>query len=110
MAAPASVATQADPNTAALGQAARVAGLWHYPLNLRRGQTWYLDRDSGMFDIYQLEVSHNLLRARCYDYLTIEKTGIMVPTKIEIFTADTAVSEPRRIIEFNYHTLKSVGF
>ena len=112
MAAPASIATKADANTAGLGQAARVAGLWHYPVKLSNGQTWYLDKDTGILDIYQLGMSGKpvSLMVRGYDYRTIEKTNIMVPSKIELFTAKTADSEPQRIVELNYHTLESIGF
>jgi hypothetical protein len=112
MAAPASLATKADPN-AVLGKAERVMGLWHNPLKLADGRMWYQDVESGIFDIYTLDQSAKLktiLTAHGYDYLITKKTGVMVPTKIEIFSSDTATSEPRRIIELDYHTLESVGF
>jgi hypothetical protein len=112
MAMPASLATNADPN-AALDKATRVMGIWHNPLQLSGGQTWYQNTDSGIFDIYTLKkVSQpkSIVIARGYDYLTIEKTGIMTPRKIEIFTADSRASDPRRIIELDYHTLKSICF
>ena len=112
IAAPASVATQTDADTAVLDQAVKVAGLWYYPVRLNKGQTWYLGKDTGIFDIYQLGVpgKPEFLTVRGYDYKTIEKTNIMVPAKIEIFTAKTAEAELHRIMEFNYHTLKSIGF
>jgi len=112
MAAPASLAANVTPAAAALGEAIRVEGLWHYPVELGNSRTWYLGKDTGIFDIYRLGVSGKpaFLTVRGYDYRTIEKTNIMVPAKIEIFTAKTSGSELQRIIEFNYHTLESVGF
>jgi hypothetical protein len=110
MAPPASLATKAALN-AVLGTAVRVAGLWHNPLNLSNGQRWYQDVDSGIFDIYQIESPDNrLLTARGYDYIIVKKTEIMAPTKIEIFSSDTATAEPRRIIELDYQALESVIF
>jgi hypothetical protein len=112
MAAPASIATQTDANSAGPGQAVRIAGLWHYPVKLSKSQTWYLSKDTDIFDIYQLGVSGKpvILIVRGYDYRTIEKTNIMVPAKVEIFTATTAESELQRIVEYNYHTLESRVF
>jgi hypothetical protein len=85
MAAPASVATQAPPN-ATFGAALRIEGLWHYPLWVGGGQTWFMNQDSGVLDIYKLEILRKgiYLMARGYDYRTVEKTGVKVPTKIEI--------------------------
>jgi hypothetical protein len=109
-AAPASVATQTDPNTAALGGAVKIEGLWHYPLKLADGRTWYMNKDSSVFDIYTIEAGRKMLMARGYNYSTIEKTGVAVPTKIEIFSVDPDTSAPRLMIELDYHTLKSVTF
>jgi hypothetical protein len=113
MAAPASLATKADPNVAA-GKAERVMGLWHNPLKLADGRMWYRDVESGLFDIYQLKTQNSslktILTARGYDYRIVKKTDVITPTKIEIFSSDTAASEPRRVIELDYHTLESVGF
>lgn len=112
MAAPASLATKADPNVVP-GKAERVMGLWHNPLKLADGRMWYQNTDSGLFDIYQLNTQNaslkTILTARGYDYVIVKKTEIMAPTKIEIFSA-AATAEPRRIIELDYHTLESVGF
>jgi hypothetical protein len=109
MAAPASIATQTDANTAVIGKAASIEGIWHYPLKLAGGQCWYQNRDSDIFDIYTVDPPTAIM-ARGYDYRKIEKTGVFVPGKVELFTIDPAASEPRRIIEFNYHTLESVAF
>lgn len=116
LAAPASLATKADPNVVP-GTAERVMGLWHNPLKLAGGQTWYQNVESGLFDLYTIDLratSHEpraaTITARGYDYLLIKKTNVMVPTKIEIFTADSPTSEPRRIIELDYHTLESIAF
>jgi hypothetical protein len=112
MASPASIATNTDPNTATLGKAVRIEGIWHHPLKIVGGQAWYQNVDSGILDLYRIEYSdkHIFLTARGYGYRSVEKTDIMLPTKIEIFSSDTAASESRRIIELDYQILESVGF
>jgi hypothetical protein len=112
MAAPASIAAKADPNITGLGEPISVYGLWHYPLRLTDGPMWYLNRDSGIFDIYQVEggAKQAYLIARGYDYQAIKKTGIVVPSKIEIFKADVSAMPQNRIIELDFYTLQSVGF
>ncbi|MDO8301932.1 MAG: hypothetical protein Q7T18_01695 [Sedimentisphaerales bacterium] len=111
MASPASLATKSDPNRV-FGAAVQVAGIWHRPLKLADSQLWYQNKESDILDICQLEISGNTthLLARGYDYLPIEKTRIMAPTKIEIFTTNSSASELVRIIELDYRTLESVGF
>lgn len=116
MAAPASLATKAEPAVVP-DTAVRVMGLWHNPLKLADGRMWYQDVESGLFDIYTIDLRATrhepraaTITARGYDYRIVKKTDVITPTKIEIFSSDAAMPEPRRIIELDYHTLESVGF
>jgi hypothetical protein len=111
IAAPAGIATQADPNTATPGKVIRIEGLWHYPLALSDTQTFYLNKDNNIFDIYLLRDTPNTaIMARGYDYRVIAKTNISVPSKVELFAADGSCTPNRKIAEFDYHTYESVVF
>ena len=107
MAAPAAVAKKAGFDSR-FGEAARVEGLWHYPLSLEKGQILYMNRDTT-FPGYLHNANRiaAILRSRGYDYRMIEKTGIWVPSKIEIFTAESSTASLHRVIEFDYVTLAS---
>jgi hypothetical protein len=110
IAAPASVAANARAD-AAVGRPLRIEGLWHYPFELTDGRTLYMNRDSNIFDIYSLgKTGQAAMMARGYDYITVEKTGITVPSKIEIFQTECACTPTRKIAQFDYQTLESLAF
>lgn len=46
------------------------------------------------------------LRVRGYDYTAVEKGGVVVPSKIEIFGTDARGDSQKRLIEIDCHTLK----
>ena len=48
----------------------------------------------------------NSLRVRGYDYTPVEKGGVMVPAKIEIFGTDARGDSQKRLVEIDCHTLR----
>jgi hypothetical protein len=46
------------------------------------------------------------LRIRGYDYTAVEKGGVVIPAKIEIFGTDAQGDSQKRLVEIDCHTLK----
>jgi hypothetical protein len=43
---------------------------------------------------------------RGYDYKEVEKTGLLVPTRIEIFETDARDRKQKRLVKIDCHTVK----
>lgn len=48
----------------------------------------------------------NSLSVRGYDYTAVEKGGVLVPAKIEIFGTDAQGNSQKRLVKIDCHTLK----
>lgn len=100
--------TQFDKQDSAI----RIQGQWYYPIK-KSGErpnkaVFYQNRDSLMIDIIQLRCpgTNKSIAVRGYDYQKIEKDGIFVPSKIEIFTTGAEEVLQRRIVKIDCQTIR----
>jgi len=96
----------------------RIQGQWYYPIE-RRMKTalevvpdlsdavFYQNRDSSFVDMlwFPRLGGEKFLIVRGYDYSEVEKRGVLVPTKIEIFRTDARGDSQKRLVEIDCHTL-----
>lgn len=86
----------------------KVEGRWYYPIK-RRKSVCYQNRDSSLVDMIWLFAGGGLA-VRGYDYSEVEKGGVLVPTKIEIFRTDTSGVLKDRLAKIDYYALKSTEY
>lgn len=99
------------------GDAVRIDGLWHYPIeriyaaepNSTVESCWskavfYLSRDNAVVDIlwFAADSQDNYFVVRGYDYKETEKGGVSVPSKVEIFRSDARRSIKDRLVRIDY--------
>jgi hypothetical protein len=88
-------------------------GLWYYPIERVSSPNdapelakvvFYQSRDSSLVDVLWLVGigGEKSLAVRCYDYREVEKMGVWVPTKIEIFRADAKGVFQERLIRIDF--------
>ena len=70
---------------------------------------FYQNRDSSRIDmLWFADVDEgNFFAVRGYDYRKVEKKGVSVPTKIEIFRTDAAGVVRERLVKIDYYLLKA---
>jgi hypothetical protein len=101
----------------------RVQGRWYYPIN-RKGKDistriseaiFYQDRDSSLVDMIRLSCTGTGLArdkivqyVRGYDYKEVEKTGLLVPTRIELFETDARDRTQKRLVKIDCHTIERI--
>jgi hypothetical protein len=94
----------------------RIGGLWYYPIaragtdpiqagSPRPQRVFYQNVDSSIVDTIHFEGLSMVVRG--YDYREIEKSGVLVPTKIEIFAAEGDELLKDRLVRIDYHQMKS---
>jgi len=103
----------------------KIQGQWYYPIT-RRSRTvvgaesepepalplskavFYQDRDSSLVDmiLFDYMSGDNLLAVRGYDYTVVEKGGVSIPARIEIFRTDARGNLQERLVKIDNHTLK----
>ena len=92
--------------------AVKIQGQWYYPIakqtksEILSGERmakalFYQNRDNSLIDMIQCDCTETgrSLAVRAYDYDEIEKGGLLVPTKIEIFTSDSHA----RLVKIDCH-------
>ncbi len=100
----------------------KIQGKWYYPID-RQGKgfmarvsdaVFYQDRDSSLVDMIRLACSNTgaarekpIQYVRGYDYKEVEKAGLLVPTRIEIFETDARDRTQKRLVKIDCHTVKS---
>ena len=101
----------------------KIQGQWYYPITRRSKPVlgaepeparhlskavFYQDRDSSLVDmlLFADMTGEKFLAVRGYDYTEIEKEGVRVPVRIEIFRTDTRGNLQERLVKIDYHTLK----
>lgn len=103
----------------------KIQGQWYYPITRRSKPVlgaelepelarplskaiFYQDRDNSLVDmiLFDYMSGDDFLAVRGYDYTEVEKEGVRVPTRIEIFRTDTRGSLHKRLVKIDYHTLK----
>ena len=98
----------------------KIEGLWYYPIErvgsggIEIGPNWdklifYQNRGSSLIDMLWCAGvdGKTFLAVRGYHYRSIEKRGVSIPTKVEIFKTDAAGFFQQRLVNIDYHSLKS---
>jgi hypothetical protein len=103
--------------------ALKIQGQWYYPITRRSRPVvgaeveparplskavFYQDRDSSLVDmiLFDYMSGDDFLAVRGYDYTEVEKEGVRVPVRIEIFKADAGGNLQERLVKIDYHALK----
>jgi hypothetical protein len=103
----------------------KIQGQWYYPITrLSRPATgtgfeskpeivlskavFYQDRDSYLIDmlVFNFMSGNSNFAVRGYDYTKVEKNGVLVPAKIEIFRVDARGNLQERLVKIDNHTFK----
>jgi len=94
-----------------ISEPVKIKGRWYYPIeraNHCNAGIWseaifYQNRDSGLVDIIRFTDVDNgsSFAVRGYDYSRVEKDGIQIPAKIEIFQADVAGDLSHRLVKID---------
>jgi len=98
--------------------AVKMKGQWYHPIDrqtksgLGSGErlakaVFYQNRDNSLIDMIQCACieTGGSLAVRAYDYDEIDKGGILVPTKIEIFTGDQQGASQARLVKIDCHKI-----
>jgi hypothetical protein len=105
--------------------ALKIQGQWYYPITRRSRPVvgaelepetarplskavFYQDRDSSLVDmiLFDYMSGDDFLAVRGYDYTEVEKEGVRVPVRIEIFRTDARGNLQKRLVKIDYHTLE----
>jgi len=103
----------------------KIQGLWYYPIRCSRVSAgepretvFYQSRDTSLIDIIRFtspdfsviasEAQPSVaipisLMVRGYDYRKVKATGLLLPTKIEIFETNPAGVIQKRLLKIEYH-------
>ena len=103
----------------------KMQGLWYYPIHCsrvtageRRETVFYQSRDTSLIDIIRFtSPGHSViaseaqpsvaipisLMVRGYDYRKVKKAGLLLPTKIEIFSTNPAGVIQHRLLKIDYY-------
>ena len=99
----------------------RIQGKWYYPINRKEKvftgriseAVFYQDRSSSLVDMIRLACSNTgaargktIQYVRGFDYQEVEKTGLLVPTRIEILETDARDRSQKRLVKIDCHTVK----
>lgn len=99
----------------------KMQGKWYYPIDRQgKGLTarisdaiFYQNRDNSLVDMIRLTcLSPGLARekpiqyVRGYDYERVEKSGPVIPTRIEIFETDARDRMQKRLVKIDCHSVK----
>jgi hypothetical protein len=100
------------------GSAIKRQGQWYYAIDRRSKPgvltdrrlakaVFYQDRDSSVVDMIWSACARRgkFLAVRGYDYDEVEKGGVLVPARIEIFSADARGNLQKRLVKIDCHTL-----
>lgn len=94
--------------------AVRIEGLWYYPIERTNlyppgappepywsNVVFYQDRDNSLVDMIRFAAAdeEKFLIVRGYDYYELEKGGVLVPTRIEIFRTDPEGVLQQRLVK-----------
>lgn len=102
----------------------KIQGQWYYPINrlsrpvvgdeldsepayvLSKG-IFYQDRDGSLIDmlVFDFKSGDSNFAVRGYDYTEVEKNGVRVPSRIEIFKADARGNLQERLVKIDNHTV-----
>ena len=103
----------------------KIQGQWYYPISrlskpvagteldsepavVLSEAVFYQDRDSSLIDmlLFDFMSGKGYLVVRGYDYTEVEKNGVRVPARIEIFRSDARGNLQERLVKIDNHTFK----
>jgi hypothetical protein len=96
----------------------KIQGQWYFPIVRLSSATvsadalskavFFQDRDNFLIDmiLFDFTGGGDNLAVRGYDYTKVEKDGILIPARIEIFRADSRGNLQRRLVKIDNHTIK----
>ena len=103
----------------------KIQGQWYYPISrlsrpvagteldsepatVLSKAVFYQDRDSSLIDMLAFDFmsGDSNFAVRGYDYTEVEKNGVRVPARIEIFKADARGNLQERLVKIDNHTVK----
>lgn len=99
----------------------RVLGKWYYPINRKEKvftghiseAVFYQDRESSIIERIRLactatgSVHDRIVQyVRGYDYKKVGNTGLLVPTRIEIFETDARDRTQKRLVKIDCHAVE----
>jgi hypothetical protein len=69
---------------------------------------FYQDRDGSLIDmlVFDFKSGDSNFAVRGYDYTEVEKNGVRVPSRIEIFKADARGNLQERLVKIDNHTVQ----
>ncbi len=104
----------------------KIQGQWYYPITrlnrpaigtgleskpdfILSKAVFYQDRDSSLIDLLVFDFTNggSNFAVRGYDYTKVEKNGVLIPAKIEIFRADANGNLRERLVKIDNHNFKS---
>jgi len=101
----------------------RIQGRWYYPIQRQEKifaariseAVFYQERDSSLVNMIRLSctgtgsvIDRTVQYVRGYDYKEVEKTGLLVPTRIEIFETDARDRTQKRLVKIDCHSIESI--
>jgi len=101
----------------------RIQGEWYYPIQRQEKvftsrvseAVFYQDRDSSLVNMIRLSctgtgfaIDRTVQYVRGYDYKKVEKTGLHVPTRIEIYETDARDRTQKRVVKIDCYAIKSI--
>ncbi|MBL7185670.1 MAG: hypothetical protein ISS70_05040 [Phycisphaerae bacterium] len=100
--------------------AVKIQGQWYYPIEkatksgILSGEhmakaIFYQNRDNSLIDLLHVACTETgkSLAVRGYDYDQIEKGGLLVPTRIEVFTTDGQGGSQTRLVKIDCHKARA---
>jgi hypothetical protein len=95
--------------------AVKMHGQWYYTIARKASQgvteaIFYQDRDNSLIDMIGFACANKdkSLVVRGYDYKEIEKGGIVLPTRMEIFSAAAEADSQQRLVKIDCHAMRLV--
>ncbi len=98
----------------------KIEGRWYYPIRQARPEqtdsgsyqpkfVFYQNRANSVVDmlLFLGVDGGTTLAARGYNYQEVEKGGVVVPAKIELFITDVGLVMQHRLVKIDYHRLKA---
>jgi len=87
----------------------KIQGLWYYPIESLvpagepRKIVFYQNRDTSLVDIISFSAEKGPLLVRGYDYRKVKETGVLLPTRIEVFSTNAAGVIQHRLLKIDYY-------
>ena len=88
----------------------KIQGLWYYPIRCsrvtsdeRRETVFYQSRDTSLIDIISFVGEKESLLVRGYDYRQVKEAGVLLPTRIEVFSTNPAGVIQHRLLKIDYY-------